>query len=71
MKATELQAHLGKVGTLRLWHDTMELGSSSVFCIPVTVIDVRYVFGRLDFLVTPTVGSGQQWVEARRVQLPE
>jgi hypothetical protein len=37
----------------------------------VKVMDVRQVFGRIDFLVTPEHGNGQQWVESSRVQLDE
>ena len=34
------------------------------FLIPVEVVGARYVFGRTDVLVRPTVGEGESWVRA-------
>ena len=39
--------------------------------IQVKVTDVRQVFGRIDYEVTPTQGSGSQWVESSRVTLDQ
>ena len=37
--------------------------------LPVTVVDARRVFGRLDFLAEPVGGRGRAWVAADRVRL--
>ena len=39
--------------------------------IRVRVEDVRTVFDRVDYLVTPVAGSGRQWVSADRVKLDD
>ena len=36
---------------------------------PVTVLDVRRVFNRIDFLVAPVSGKGQSWVDAQTVDI--
>jgi hypothetical protein len=35
--------------------------------VQVTVKDAREVWGRTDYLVTPTAGSGETWVSCERV----
>lgn len=57
MTAASLAAQIGHTGSLRA-------GDLSV---DVTILDVRVVFNRTDYLVTPKAGSGQQWVSAERV----
>ena len=42
-----------------------------VLYIRVRVEDVRTVFDRVDYLVTPVEGSGRQWVSADRVKLDD
>ena len=42
-----------------------------VLYIRVRVEDVRTVFDRVDYLVTPVAGSGRQWVSADRVKLDD
>lgn len=37
--------------------------------VGITVTDARVRFGHLDLLVTPTAGSGQKWIESRRITL--
>ena len=37
--------------------------------VQVRVVDVRTVYGRLQLLVEPVAGSGQQWVDADRVRM--
>lgn len=40
--------------------------------VAVEVLDLREAWGRLDALVTPLNGKGQQWVDASRLTpLPE
>ena len=36
--------------------------------IPVTILDCRKIWGRVDCLITPVGGAGQQWVEKRKLQ---
>jgi len=35
--------------------------------VEVRVIDVRTVYGRVQYLVEPVAGRGRRWVEAHRV----
>lgn len=35
----------------------------------VKVLDSRKVYGRVDVLVTPTNGSGEQWIDLARVHV--
>jgi hypothetical protein len=37
--------------------------------ISVQILDVRHVWQRTDFKVTPVFGSGEQWVSTERVTL--
>lgn len=37
--------------------------------VQVRVLNARARFGIMDFLVTPTRGGGQKWVESSRVRL--
>lgn len=37
--------------------------------VPITVVDSRQAFGRIDLLVQPVNGRGQQWVSADKVVL--
>ena len=37
--------------------------------IPVTITDARYVFGRVDYCVTPENGSGKDWIDSGRVKI--
>lgn len=34
------------------------------------VLDSKAVFGRIDLLVTPKSGSGQQWISSSRLVVP-
>lgn len=60
MTAREMATDIGKVGVLPV----------GGFRIPVTVLDIRKVFARIDYLVTPTDpnAKGQEWVCADRVE---
>jgi hypothetical protein len=40
-------------------------GSVAVYCL---VEDVRTVFGRVDFLVSPESGTGRGWVSMDRIE---
>lgn len=57
MAAAELIRNVGKVGLLTV--DGLQ--------IEVLIQDARQVWDRLDYLVTPVRGTGQQWVSAQRV----
>ena len=57
MTVAELAKNLNKTANLSIEHLT----------IGVTIIDARESFGRLDYLVSPTAGLGQQWVSESRV----
>ena len=37
--------------------------------IPVKIIDCRRIWGRVDCLITPVGGNGQQWVEQSRIKI--
>ena len=55
----ELSADIGKTGNL----------SVNGMRIPVTIIDARQVWSRVDWLVRPRFGTGKAWVTADRVAL--
>lgn len=61
MTAREMAADIGKTGAVQI----------GGFRIPVIVLDVRRVFSRVDFLITPADpnATGQEWVCADRVNL--
>lgn len=59
MTVKELASFIGKQGFLNI--DNMQ--------VKVTVMDVRQVFGRIDFQITPMDGNGNNWVEASRVNM--
>lgn len=63
MSAAELGKYVGAVGLLDL------TASGVPFSVPVSVVDARRVFGRLDFLAEPVGGRGRAWVAADRVRL--
>lgn len=42
--------------------------SSAPLSVPVTVIDARTHWGRVDVLVTPVGGTGEAWVSAERLK---
>ena len=60
MSALNLVGFIGQTGSL-----TVELSLT----VPVRVVDARRCWDRLDFLVVPTHGTGQRWVQADRVAL--
>ena len=37
--------------------------------IPVQILDARKVWGRVDCLITPIGGHGEQWVEASKINM--
>lgn len=37
--------------------------------VPVRILDVRQVWGRVDYLVTPEGGTGETWVSSERVTI--
>lgn len=46
--------------------DTVRTLSMGELRVEVVVLDVRTVFGRTDYLVTPVAGSGTTWVDSDR-----
>lgn len=36
--------------------------------VPVTVVDVRKVFARIDYLCIPVGGSGEKWISTDRIR---
>jgi len=58
MTVKELAANIDK-------HGFLDIGNMQV---KVRIIDVRQVFGRIDYNVTPTDGNGNIWVESNRVK---
>ena len=59
--ATTMRTYIGRVGAYRLGQMLFE----------VSVLDVRTRWGTLDFLITPSTGHGNQWVQADKVQLED
>jgi hypothetical protein len=59
MTATEMNSVIGKIGMLR----------TEDFRIEVEIVDVRQVWNRTDYRVTPTHGIGNKWVSAERVSM--
>lgn len=51
MTAREAMQAVGKTGALQL----------GPFAVSVKILDVREVYGRVNFLVTPIAGEGQAW----------
>jgi len=39
--------------------------------VPVTIKEARPVFGRIDYLVSPVNGGGEQWVSKSRLVFDE
>lgn len=58
MTAKDLAQSIGRRGTLTV--DSLTL--------TVDIRDARQVFGRVDYLVTPVDGGGEQWVSSDRVK---
>lgn len=59
MATVELAKYIGRKGWLRI----------EGFNMAVEVKDVRHVWGRIDVLVSPVAGSGDNWVSLERVTL--
>lgn len=59
MDVKEMSAFIGKQYSMRV---------EQTLFIPVTVLDVRKVFQRIDVLVTPVGGNGSQWVCLDRIK---
>ena len=57
--ADELAGFVGRRGTIEL---------NNMF-VMVNVRNARHRYGHVDLLISPDAGSGEQWVEARRVKL--
>lgn len=57
MTAANLAIFVGCTGTYR----------SGDLRVAVRIVDARKVWDRVDYLITPTAGSGQQWVSAASV----
>lgn len=58
-KSLDLDEYANRVGSIDL--DGLTIG--------VVVKQARVRFGHLDLLVTPREGSGERWIESRRVAL--
>ncbi len=57
--ADDLKGFIGR-------HGQIELGSLTV---DVSIRNARHRYGHVDLLISPNSGSGEQWVEGRRVKL--
>lgn len=57
--ADDLAGFIGRKGQI-------DLGSLTV---DVSVRNARHRYGHVDLLISPNAGSGEQWVEGRRVKL--
>lgn len=61
MTAKEMVNTIGKTGTLRVEELQIE----------VEILDIRNVWNRTDFLVSPISGQGEKWVSGERVKILE
>ena len=52
-------------------HDRQALLSVDSLRVLVNVLDTRQVFARVDCLVSPVNGAGQQWVSVDRLSQPQ
>lgn len=59
MSIMEMASLVGKTGKLKV----------DSFLIPVLISDIRKVWQRIDVLVSPVNGSGEQWVSLERVAM--
>ena len=59
MTGRELAALIGKEGLLLIYP----------IRVAVRVLDSRVVFSRVDCLITPIAGNGEQWVSLDRLSL--
>lgn len=57
MGIRELAQHIGRRGLLNI----------EKLAVEVECLDVKEAFGRVDCLVTPIKGVGQQWVSESRI----
>lgn len=48
-------------------HRKLAFLSVGTLRVPVSVLDTRQVFSRVDCLVTPVGGNGEQWVSVDRL----
>lgn len=60
MNEKQLRQLIGRAGAARLSVETS-------LTIPVTVIDWRRNYGRIDALIMPLAGTGERWLDARRI----
>ena len=65
MTARQAKQLLGQTGVMGM--DTGQEGSK--LYIEIKIVDIREVFGRVDFLVTPIAGSGQVWKAQHNVRI--
>ena len=59
--ATTMRTYIGRAGRYQVGQMLFE----------ISVLDVRTRWGALDFLITPSAGHGNQWVQADKVQLAD
>lgn len=57
MTVTQVSTRIGE--TVLVSFESLE-----VWCV---IIDAKYTYGRVRFLIQPTAGSGNQWVEEPRI----
>lgn len=57
MAANDLKTNIGKTGVCQF----------DLIRGPVTILDARKNFGRLDYLIQIVNGTGSQWVNSERV----
>ena len=48
----------------------VSIGSDSLL-VPASILDARLSYGRMDYRITPSGGSGETWVSAERVTVVE
>jgi hypothetical protein len=59
--ASDLTSLVGRRGTIDL----------NSLTVNVSVRNARHRYGHVDLLISPDAGSGEQWVEARRVTIAD
>src|ERR1035437_9352124 len=61
MRVSDVQHRKNKTGLINLADLTVE----------ITILDIREVWGQIQYLITPVAGTGSTWVFATRVTIKE
>lgn len=62
--STRISAAIGRPGTYKV-----NISDKNAIVVDVSVADTRQSYGRTEFLIQPTAGTGQAWVSSKSVKL--